>query len=154
MEIMGPVKMKDVHAAQQRIVEVVRKLEEEGVINIGGGGDEICRLGSSAATTASKKLRSRQRRHARPQARAILGQDHMMNVEKQAFEQGYQEGERIGKQMGERMMETAVKRYERSMQRPGTGSSAACRSPWKSRRFSSRLQIARKIIQREVDDGS
>src|SRR5438876_7395837 len=38
MEIMGPVKIKDVHAAQQRIVEVVRKLEEEGIINIGGGG--------------------------------------------------------------------------------------------------------------------
>src|SRR5438874_3343604 len=38
MEIMGPMKIKDVHAAQQRIVEVVRKLEEEGIINIGGGG--------------------------------------------------------------------------------------------------------------------
>jgi flagellar motor switch protein FliG len=40
MEIMGPVKTKDVHIAQQRIVEVVRKLEEEGLINMGGGGDE------------------------------------------------------------------------------------------------------------------
>src|SRR5436190_12617110 len=40
MEIMGPVKIKDVHAAQQRIVEVVRKLEEEGLINTGGGGAE------------------------------------------------------------------------------------------------------------------
>jgi flagellar motor switch protein FliG len=41
MEIMGPVRMRDVHAAQQRIVEVVSKLEEEGLINIsGGGGDE------------------------------------------------------------------------------------------------------------------
>jgi flagellar motor switch protein FliG len=40
MEIMGPVKTKDVHVAQQRIVEVVRKLEEEGLINMGGGGDE------------------------------------------------------------------------------------------------------------------
>src|SRR2546425_3798058 len=42
MEIMGPMKIKDVHAAQQRIVEVVRKLEEEGIINLGagGGGDE------------------------------------------------------------------------------------------------------------------
>ena len=41
MDLMGPVKIKDVHAAQQRIVEVVRKLEEEGVINLGaGGGDE------------------------------------------------------------------------------------------------------------------
>jgi flagellar motor switch protein FliG len=40
MEIMGPVKMKDVHSAQQKIVEVIRKLEEEGVITIGGGGDD------------------------------------------------------------------------------------------------------------------
>jgi flagellar motor switch protein FliG len=41
MDLMGPVKIKDVHSAQQRIVEVVRKLEEEGVINLGaGGGDE------------------------------------------------------------------------------------------------------------------
>jgi flagellar motor switch protein FliG len=40
MELMGPVKIKDVHAAQQRVVEVVRKLEEEGVINLGGGGGE------------------------------------------------------------------------------------------------------------------
>jgi len=38
MEVMGPVKIKDVHAAQQRIVEVVRKLEEEGLINLGTGG--------------------------------------------------------------------------------------------------------------------
>jgi flagellar motor switch protein FliG len=30
-----------VHAAQTRIVEIVRKLEEEGIINLGpGGGDE------------------------------------------------------------------------------------------------------------------
>jgi len=40
MEIMGPVKTKDVHVSQQKIVEVVRKLEEEGLINVGGGGDE------------------------------------------------------------------------------------------------------------------
>jgi flagellar motor switch protein FliG len=42
IEIMGPVKIKDVHAAQQRIVETVRKLEEEGIITLsgGGGGDE------------------------------------------------------------------------------------------------------------------
>src|SRR5712671_6471 len=40
MEIMGPVKTKDVHAAQQKIVEVVRKLEEEGLINTGGGGED------------------------------------------------------------------------------------------------------------------
>jgi len=38
IEIMGPVKIKDVHAAQQRIVDIVRKLEEEGIITIGGGG--------------------------------------------------------------------------------------------------------------------
>ncbi len=40
IDIMGPVKTRDVHAAQQKIVEVVRKLEEDGVITIGGGGDD------------------------------------------------------------------------------------------------------------------
>jgi flagellar motor switch protein FliG len=42
MELMGPMKIKDVHAGQQRIVEIVRKLEEEGIITLGpgGGGDE------------------------------------------------------------------------------------------------------------------
>jgi flagellar motor switch protein FliG len=41
MDIMGPVKIKDVHSAQQRVVEIVRKLEEEGIINLGPGtGDE------------------------------------------------------------------------------------------------------------------
>jgi flagellar motor switch protein FliG len=41
MDIMGPVKIKDVHSAQQRIVEIVRRLEEEGIINLGpSSGDE------------------------------------------------------------------------------------------------------------------
>ncbi len=40
MEIMGPIKMRDVHAAQQKIVEIVRQLEEEGVISVSGGADE------------------------------------------------------------------------------------------------------------------
>ena len=40
MEFMGPVKLKDVEKSQHEIVEIVRKLEEEGVISIGGGGGE------------------------------------------------------------------------------------------------------------------
>ena len=40
MEIMGPIKTRDVHSSQQKIVEIVRQLEEEGVINVGGGADE------------------------------------------------------------------------------------------------------------------
>src|SRR5262245_60505569 len=38
MDLMGPQKIKDVHAAQTRIVEIVRKLEEEGIITLGPGG--------------------------------------------------------------------------------------------------------------------
>jgi flagellar motor switch protein FliG len=38
MEFMGPVKLKDVEKSQHEIVEIVRQLEEEGVISIGGGG--------------------------------------------------------------------------------------------------------------------
>lgn len=42
MEFMGPVKMKDVEEAQQKIVAIIRKLEEAGEIIISrGGGDEI-----------------------------------------------------------------------------------------------------------------
>jgi flagellar motor switch protein FliG len=37
---MGPLKIKDVHVAQQQIVEIVRKLEEDGIISLGPGSDE------------------------------------------------------------------------------------------------------------------
>ncbi len=41
MQFMGPVKVSDVEAAQQRIVDVVRRLEESGEVVIQGrGGDE------------------------------------------------------------------------------------------------------------------
>ncbi len=39
MEYMGPVRLSDVEAAQQRIVDVVRRLEEAGEIIISGRGD-------------------------------------------------------------------------------------------------------------------
>ncbi|MCI9539852.1 MAG: flagellar motor switch protein FliG [Lachnospiraceae bacterium] len=42
MEFMGPVRMKDVEEAQQKIVNVIRKLEDAGEIVIArGGGDEL-----------------------------------------------------------------------------------------------------------------
>ncbi len=42
MEFMGPVRMKDVEEAQQKIVNIIRKLEDNGEIVISrGGGDEI-----------------------------------------------------------------------------------------------------------------
>ena len=40
MEFMGPVKLKDVEKSQHEVVEIVRQLEEEGVISIGGGGGD------------------------------------------------------------------------------------------------------------------
>jgi len=45
MEFMGPVRVSDVEAAQQRIVDIVRRLEDAGEIIIagrgGGGGDMV-----------------------------------------------------------------------------------------------------------------
>ncbi len=42
MEFMGPVRMKDVEEAQQKIVSIIRKLEDSAEIVISrGGGDEI-----------------------------------------------------------------------------------------------------------------
>ena len=45
MEFMGPVRLKNVEEAQQRIVGIIRRLEEAGELVIsrgsGGGGDEF-----------------------------------------------------------------------------------------------------------------
>ncbi len=44
MEIMGPVRVKDVENAQQMIIKVAKRLEQEGKIQLmaaGGGGDEF-----------------------------------------------------------------------------------------------------------------
>jgi len=41
MDVLGPVKVRDVENAQQQIVAVIRKLDESGVISLkGAGGDE------------------------------------------------------------------------------------------------------------------
>ena len=41
MEVMGPVKIKAVEQSQQQIVSIIRKLDEDGIISLkGGGGDE------------------------------------------------------------------------------------------------------------------
>lgn len=42
MEVMGPVRLKDVEEAQTRIVDTIRRLEESGEVIISrGGGDDI-----------------------------------------------------------------------------------------------------------------
>ena len=40
LEALGPVKLKDVEKAQQGIVDIVRRLESEGKIVVGGGAEE------------------------------------------------------------------------------------------------------------------
>jgi flagellar motor switch protein FliG len=40
MEVMGPVRIKDVEAAQQEIIALVRKLQSEGSLSIGEAGKE------------------------------------------------------------------------------------------------------------------
>jgi flagellar motor switch protein FliG len=41
MEMLGPVRLKEVEAAQDRIIQIVRRLEEEGEISLDQGGDRI-----------------------------------------------------------------------------------------------------------------
>jgi flagellar motor switch protein FliG len=40
MEYMGPVRVSDVEGAQQKIVDIVRRLEDAGEIIIAGKGGE------------------------------------------------------------------------------------------------------------------
>jgi flagellar assembly protein FliH len=80
---------------------------------------------------------------------ALLPQDHIMNIERQAFEQGYREGERAGKQMGERMVDAAVKRYDRSVQNIAESHRALVEAMEEQTvRFA--LEISKKLIRREV----
>jgi len=40
MEALGPVKIREVEAAQQMMIALLRQLEQEGVVSLKGGGDE------------------------------------------------------------------------------------------------------------------
>jgi len=40
MEYIGPVRLKDVEEAQQKIVSIIRRLEEEGEIIIARSGED------------------------------------------------------------------------------------------------------------------
>jgi flagellar motor switch protein FliG len=40
MEFMGPVRLKDVEEAQQKIVNIIRKLEEAGEIVVARTGED------------------------------------------------------------------------------------------------------------------
>ena len=40
MDFMGQVKIKEVNAAQREVIEVLRELDEQGVISLGAGGSE------------------------------------------------------------------------------------------------------------------
>jgi flagellar motor switch protein FliG len=42
IDYLGPVRMRDVEDAQQRIVAIIRRLEDQGEIVVGrGGGDDV-----------------------------------------------------------------------------------------------------------------
>ena len=41
MQVMAPLKLVDVEEAQQTILRAVRKLDEDGTISLGGGGDDM-----------------------------------------------------------------------------------------------------------------
>jgi flagellar assembly protein FliH len=87
-----------------------------------------------------------------PAERSIISgrtQEHVLNVEKDAFEQGYAEGERIGKQMGEKMVETVMKRYEHSISALGESHKQLVQS-MEIQTVQLALEIARKIVQREL----
>ena len=41
LENMGPAKVADVEGTQQKIIKVVKKLEEEGKLIMAGAGDDV-----------------------------------------------------------------------------------------------------------------
>ena len=79
----------------------------------------------------------------------VLGRDHAMSVEKDAYEKGYAEGERIGKQMGDRMVAAAVQRYDRAVQEIAA-LHQTMRATMETEAVRLSLAVARRIVQREV----
>ena len=41
LELLGPVRLKEVESAQDRIIQTVRSLEEEGEISLDAGGGDV-----------------------------------------------------------------------------------------------------------------
>jgi flagellar biosynthesis/type III secretory pathway protein FliH len=78
-----------------------------------------------------------------------MSEEHIMDVEKQAFEQGYAEGERIGKQMGEAMVESICKRYEKSLAELALSHKQMAQA-MEEQTVRLALEIGRKIVQREL----
>ena len=84
-----------------------------------------------------------------PVGDGLLPNGHPAHVEKQAFEQGYQEGERIGKQMGEKMVETAVRRYDKSIADIAVAHKDLVEQ-MEEQTVRLAMEISRKVIQREL----
>src|SRR5436853_731403 len=87
-----------------------------------------------------------------PSERSIISsrtQEHVLNVEKDAFEQGYAEGERIGKQMGEKMVETVVKRYDNGIAKLAEAHKTLVEA-MEEQTVRLALEISRRIVQREL----
>jgi flagellar assembly protein FliH len=80
---------------------------------------------------------------------AAPAETHVMDVEKQAFEQGYAEGERMGKQMAEAMVETICKRYEKGLADLAAAHKEMLQA-MEEQTVRLSLEIARKIVQREL----
>jgi flagellar assembly protein FliH len=78
------------------------------------------------------------------------GEEELRTVEKQqAYERGYREGERVCREMGERTVETTAKRYETAVA-DLINAHAEMKSAMETETVELALEIARKVIQREV----
>jgi flagellar assembly protein FliH len=83
-------------------------------------------------------------------ATALLSDDHITKIEKEAFEHGYCAGERSGKQMGERMVDAVMKRYDRGIQ-DIVESHRTLIEAMEKQTVQLALAVSRKLIQREVN---
>ena len=121
MEVLGAVRLRDVEKAQQEVVAIARKLEEEGVIvDRRRRGRGVCRLGPAASTVATATsvtpwleawptARCRQRpargaassrggagRRRRSAPRHAGQAPAARSSEREAFAKGFAQGERAG----------------------------------------------------------
>ena len=73
MDYMGPIRLKDVEEAQQRIVAIIRKLEEQGEIVVARAGEEELSYEQQCADRAARSLIRRRRQRFAPARCTVLG---------------------------------------------------------------------------------
>ena len=166
MEALGPVKIKEVEAAQQQIIALVRQLESEGVLSLKGSRRRtVCRLRSfrpaatrrscpspgAASSSAEAALSTANQPVARPTpARLAQLEQQAEQKARDAYAAGLREGEAAGRTRAAGDLQPVIERLARAIDEIADLRAAPARAKPKPTWSACSLAIARRVLRREL----